>query len=246
MKTAHYLLIIFFYFSPANAIVNVEDKISTTQQQGIVGNVSLSGNGSIGNSETSKIAFKNQTSYLHGNHSETLFLNATYGESRGIKNKDFREIHLRHSSKFKDTLAWEVFSQWSANPFIRLNNRGLVGGGLRWDFSNKTNKNILGTGLFYEYEEINNGGEFNLIRGNLYLSYKSPSKHNLSIKSTTYLQPNLTKLNDFRVLESAKLLFALNKKVSLQFTLEITFDNEPPVSVEKHDINYSTGIKYVF
>jgi hypothetical protein len=78
MKFIPTLSLLFFAIPNAQAIVNIEDKERTNQQQGLSGSLSLNGNGSIGNSETSLISLKSHINYLHGKHTEILLLNATY------------------------------------------------------------------------------------------------------------------------------------------------------------------------
>jgi hypothetical protein len=107
-------------------------------------------------------------------------------------------------------------------------------------------------GLFYEHENIgskdqtNDAGLFDIVRGNLYFSYKSPLSNTITLKSTTYLQPNLEDLNDIRLLESAKINFAFSENISLQFTLKLTYDNDPPQAIQKEDASYTSGIRYKF
>ena len=129
-----------------------------------------------------------------------------------------------------------------------------MGGGLRFDFSTSKEKHTFyfGLGGFYSREHLDitaGSSEKNkesIWRGNIYLLLDKKLNESAKTYSTTYLQPDLFLINDYRLLEVVGIKIAINKSLSLNLNLELTYDSRPPLSVKNTDLNYVTGFEYSF
>jgi len=238
----------------ALAIVNLDNLHLSSTNTGTSGKLKLNLSGDEGNNQNFRVKGAGILNYRTVNALSFLHAEHTYGESFGEENKNKSFVHARYIRDVSRTKAWEIFAQIEQNKFARLNYRGLIGSGLRFDLSdnNKSQRLFLGTGAFYSQEEISNASTFNeekrqnFLRANVYLIYQKNLSENVSFYSTTYFQPAIDDPEDFRALEVAGLKTKLLKNLNLVIALEGAFDNHPPEEVDRKDIAYSTGIEYSF
>ena len=110
---------------------------------------------------------------------------------------------------------------------------------------------FLGVGAFYEKEKltdpaVNEDEVEENGRGNVYLVMKYHFGEQTQLLSSSYYQPKISESNDFRILERAGLSVPLAEKLSLQLSIDVSYDSEPPLGVRKTDTSYRTGISYQF
>jgi len=208
------------------------------------------------------------TNYLSVNGNLRLDYNALKNNFFIVTNYEFKEtqtekvanrgfVHLRGVHPFNDVLAVEGFLQQEFNEFILLENRNLVGAGLRTRILNYTPAHDsaggfrvrLGTGLMHEHE-LYNIGEANKIevvknpfRFTSYLTIDWTISHRVNFWAVGYYQPNLTLLDDFRsILESGIEVWILGK---LYLTVDFSYRyNKQPVGDVKHyDVVVTNGVR---
>ena len=219
--------------------------------------------------------------YLKGAAHTFLVSSRHYGRTDTLfVNKGF--IHLRRTMVLKEGLFIEGFVQNEFNQFIHLKNRNLAGGGLRirWlgteadpsgpsggQASRRTGeketpnlKFYTGIGAMWEQEQIRDAKDpedalKNLLRSTNYLVFAWQPDERVLIQATTYIQPDVRHLKDFRVLFDGSLNFALTGKLTVAIKLSARYDNEPPVIREKdgsekrikrHDVEFTSGLAYMF
>jgi len=129
----------------------------------------------------------------------------------------------------------------------------LIGGGLRFKvINNKKVTSRIGTSIFYEYEKYEvdksslHSETTELFRFSSYITFLICLNDNFSILSTTYLQPAINNLNDFRVLSDNGLNFRLGKNIDLTITINLMYDSEPADGVENFDLINKLGISFNF
>jgi putative salt-induced outer membrane protein YdiY len=238
----------------AQAIVNVEQAIIGRPTEGIHTTVDLLFNGANGNADKSSNKVDLLTLRQHDIHTEFLQLQYAYGKSRGQVDTDRAFAHLRHRTAFSQSWAVEAFGQVGRDPFARLTQRALLGGGLRWVLFEEDQKSAgyLGFGAFREHELLSrragtSDAERSLLwRANSYLVYKRQINDQVRLYSTTFYQPAFADSADFRMLEQASVLVKLAEKLDLKVSLDISFDSRPPQTVHKRDLLYSTGLEFSF
>ncbi len=241
--------------SPAAvAIVNVEQAIIGRPTEGTHTTVDLLFNGANGNTDKSSNKVDVLTLRQHDTHTEFLQLQYAYGKSRGQVDTDRAFAHLRHRTALTPTWAVEGFGQVGRDPFARLTQRALLGGGVRWVLFEEDQKTAgyLGFGAFREHELLTRKAgtsdpERSLLwRANSYLVYKRQINDQVRLYSTTYYQPAFADSGDFRMLEQASVLVKLAEKLDLKLSLDLSFDSRPPQTVHKRDMLYSTGLEFSF
>ncbi len=238
----------------AQAIVNVEQAIIGQPTEGVHSTLDFQVNGASGN--TDKITNKVEllTLWQHDTHTEFLQLQDAYGKSRGVVDTDRAFAHLRHRTALSPTWGVEGFVQVGRDPFARLTQRTLLGGGARLVLfeENLKSAGYFGFGAFHEQETLSSklgtsdALESNLWRANSYLVLKRQLNEQVRVYSTTYYQPAISNAGDFRMLEQAFILVKLAQHLDLKVSLDIAFDSKPPQTVQQRDVLYSTGLEFSF
>jgi len=238
----------------ALAIVDVEQAIIGKPSEGVHTSMDLLASGASGNTDTSLTKANLLSLWQHGEHTEFLQLQYTYGKSSGVTDTDHAFAHLRHRTAVSEDWAVEAFAQVGRDPFARLTKRTLYGGGMRWIMfeEEKISAGYLGFGAFYEKEKLTEEFgttdplESNLWRANSYLVLQHKFNDQVRVYSTTFYQPAFSDTKDYRVLEQASMLVKLRDNLDFKVSLDIAFDSKPPQTVEQKDTTYSTGLKFSF
>lgn len=239
--------------------VNTEALRKGDLDNGAYYTVSTSFSYSSGNSDYLKLNTGARIDFL--NNSFYSFLIGNY--QRGIAgtdnevfiNKGF--MHLRMMQLLLRNLSGEVFGQKEFNDFINLNDRNLLGAGLRINFVRETENDsaksksdisaTIGLGLMWEYENYSNPARTTrLIRSTNYFSVGWQFDSRANLKIINYFQPALENFSDYRILSEGRLSFKLAKSVTFRTVLNFRYDNDPQEGIEKHDLDILNGISVTF
>lgn len=238
----------------AQAIVSMESVHLGKPPQGFNGSFDLSVDAEYGNTEKASVSTGVKLQWSKDKNTDFVLANYAYGENSGVKNKNKSFVHLRHIYQFSESLAWEAFTQFSNNEFTRLNLRALLGGGARLRLEESTDSGAvyLGLGGFYERESLDvdtSGGAKETetaFRGNVYLVVKYQFNQSVSLLSSTYYQPALDELSDYRAIENASIVSKLTQDLSMKLGIDVQHDSEPPPGVEKTDSGITVGFTVNF
>lgn len=192
------------------------------------------------------------TNYKMSSKDETVFVNQGFA-------------HLRFMKELTPRYAGEVFSQLEFNEFIRLNQRTLMGAGVRYKRAGPeqgdTRKHplsmVLGLGLMLERESIEVGADASagdpvhgelaeLLRSSNYFVLAYAPRENINIQSTTYYQVDTRRFQDYRLLSQSLLEVGLSKRLALTSELNLRYDSEPPGGVNARDLEYTQGLTFKF
>ena len=160
--------------------------------------------------------------------------------------------HGRIIRKLTNHVMVESFGQKQFNESILLNDRNLIGGGIRIaGLSSKSKFNLyIGIGVMWEHERINdsNVGEITtqLIRSTNYVNWTVQFNERISTSATGYYQVHAKRLLDYRVLFEGRIKFSITKKLSFPLKINLRYDNEPPTGIRKHDLEIFNGLSYTF
>ena len=113
-----------------------------------------------------------------------------------FSNKGFG--HVRGIYQLHPKLEIESFVQKEFNYFINLEDRELIGGGIR---SNPFKKLFIGIGAMYEkeiYQNIDDTKDF--IKSTNYINYKAQPADRISINNVLYYQFKIENIEHFRIL----------------------------------------------
>ena len=236
------------------AIVSMETVHLGKPPEGYSGAFNVDASGAFGNTQTGLVAAGLKLVRQKNPATDFMLVNYQYGESRGVRDKNKAFIHGRHIQQISDKYAWEGFAQLSKDEFTRLTLRGLLGAGVRiglWQ-SSKLTQGYLGLGGFYEREKLDvdtsTGEDDREIawRGNMYFVIKSKLNEAVSLLSTTYYQPNLERIADYRAIENASLVSKLTEKLAAKISLDVSHDSKPPSGVKQTDTTITVGIDVSF
>lgn len=176
-----------------------------------------------------------------GNYS---FLKA--GNSKLISNGFF---HLRYNYKINDWVRWEVFGQFQNNSITQIDSRLLAGTGPRFKIvKNKFLRLYAATLLMFENEKERTTPviEHNDLRNSSYVSFTWTPRDNLELISTTFIQPLLKKLSDYRILNQATLRVKATKHFSLSVKWNYLHDRFPAGTAPRTTYTFATGVDYDF
>jgi putative salt-induced outer membrane protein YdiY len=232
----------------AFAIINVESMRVQKKSDGFSGELELDSDLLSGNTDSKHASFGNRLQWDYGNKTNFIITSYSYGESSGVRDVNKGYIHLRHIEHLNQKWAWESFGQIEQNEFTRLNYRGLIGGGVRRTLHQDDDKSgmYLGLGGFYSTETLDDNTTTNLVRSNIYFVIKRKLNDTNRFMSTTYYQPAIDGPDNFRVLEQLTYEIAINKKLNLSISLDVSHNSQPPAGVQPTDTGFHTGIKYSF
>lgn len=244
---ALFLVLAVFASHSAYAIVNIEDIRAKTPPEGVSGRFDLSSSSLSGNSSGLHVSTGGRVNWKRGDVLDFLVGSYDFGESNGVRDMNKSFLHARHVVTLNPHWAWEGFGQLEQNEFRRLNYRALLGGGMRRTLMKKDDKAAwFGVGAFYSEEELSGIGTEDRWRANLYLVWKHAIGPNTHFATTTYCQPALNDVADFRLSEEAGLIVSISKTLDIAMTLNVYHDSQPPAGVKPTDTSFSTGIKYRF
>ncbi|MCH8491239.1 MAG: DUF481 domain-containing protein [Oceanicaulis sp.] len=254
-----YLLLIFTLIPLiAHGQVNTEALRVTSPEGGFQGSINLSGNVSAGNTSIYELNTGGRLDYIHENNRSFIVYNYVYGYKNGEPFKNAAFIALRNTWQWKPRVAVEGFIQQQMNEFIRLQDRKLLGGGVRLtavDIQNETTglrfRTFVGIAAMAEREVIESTAleptlTTNLLRSTNYLSLTLGMGDSFYLSAVQYLQFVPDNTSDYRYTADVNLDARLYQNVSLIFNLGYRLDNEPPSGIRPFDLSYTTGLRFRF
>jgi hypothetical protein len=160
-------------------------------------------------------------------------------------------LHLRYSRLLNPQWRWESFTQTQYDQLLRLQSRNLMGTGLRRKILNSKALTINAGSLYmYEYERTKENDAITVHKNHRlssYLVFNLGLPNDLGeIITTTYWQPRLDLLSDFRISNNTSLNFHFTKHVDFATTWIITYDSAPPLDVKRRTLSLNNSISYHF
>jgi putative salt-induced outer membrane protein YdiY len=223
------------------AIVNIED-LRREGEIGFFTNISVNFNASRGNSD--RDFYSAQLRFDSNSEKAESFLILQQSE-RKSNDKPIDEstfMHARYILLGQEAVNWEVFTQYSENPFRNYKKRSVLGGGLRYELSESAR---FGAGLLNEDEEDLIGSSKTTERLGFYLHNSFAVAENIFLKPTLYFQPSLDDFeNDYKASIIIALDFKVNKNVNIKMQYSSFHDSDPPMFAEKTDESISTVFSY--
>ena len=182
-----------------------------------------------------------------------LFTGLDYRSETGEGLERDQYLHLR----FNHWLAarWQTvhFVQLQSSRANLLQQRVLVGSGLRHRVVDATTTLDIGSGVMYEAERLD---EERVIgshpvssrtwrMANLIVATR-PLTESVRLISTGYVQPDLADFDDTRLLTDLAILISLTESVELTVRGEWRHDSRPPEDVVPNDVVVRTGFTFSF
>lgn len=207
-----------------------------------------------GNSDQYRVAVNYRLDWLSTNYYSFVIVNYERGESGGSLFSDKAFVHTRVTRNITDAWIAEIFVQKEFNKLISLNDRRLLGSGLRYEIRKIDTAAIsqrfvcgLGAGLMYEREHTRAPHDIQtLVRSTNYMSLAWKLDDRVSFFSTAYFQIAYKHASDFRVLNESAFAFSVMKNLSFLASFNLRYDHEPPPSVKKYDLALTNGLNIRF
>lgn len=231
-------------------IINVESlrKVSDTSKW--TGNISLDFGLIKNTQDILKLTTGAHVQYKHKKHLILLVSDLNFQQLEGSNFVNRGVQHLRYNYKFRPRIAWEWFIQAQFDAISNIDFRGLVGTGPRFKLStSESYKFYIGVLVMYEQEKSQEISESQVnkdFRGSTYFSFSLYPSDQVSIVSTTYYQPNLSKMSDFRVSSETSLVFRIFKDLRFASTFTLLYDAFPPTDIPQTQYEWTNGLVYTF
>lgn len=229
-------------------VINIENKRFLNDTNGWVGNIDFSYN--INQNTQQVMVFSNacRVQYQY-NRSRIILLNDLNfikAGSTNFVNSGYQ--HLRYNYKVNNFLTMEVFTQTQYNPVLKLDFRYLLGYGPRFKLLKKPNARIYAAVLYmYEYDDIVNQKE-NIYESRIssYLTFSFGLFKTVDLTSTTFYQPNLGNISDYRVANDSGLEIHINKHLNFKTTFNMLYDTSQPIGVPDLVYTFRNGLSIKF
>ena len=238
------ILISFIVFSATleSQIVDIE----TSRKEDLVGtkiSLNLGFDGSSGTVDRTNYSIGTRFDFNNEVWNRFLIFNYSRREKDERINEDNTFLHLRFARKISSLIAAEFFIQTNEKPLEKIEERNLIGIGLRLS----PIKNLrLGVGLFDENEKRINLDERNTVRANTYLNYLFNISNNTSINTLIYFQPDVEDFSEIRSLLRLSLKVKATDNFFININYEYAHDSSPPIGTDKKNSKYGFKIGYEF
>ncbi len=154
-------------------------------------------------------------------------------------------LHGRFNYKFSQLFRFETFLQGQYNQLLVVEQRNLIGVGLRVKWIDKERfTGYAGNSYMYEMESSDQAGTTNYNHRNstyLTLSYTAKSQK-FSIANTVYYQPLYRDISDYRILEQFRLDIPLSTWLKVFTLYNYYFDSKTPLNTEEYTSNLNIGV----
>lgn len=246
-------MLIFLLSGNVNAqIVNIENKRLNSKQNGFTGSADFNFQLTYASKQLIQIGDKIKLAYTKNKHYLMLLTNHSFvGSNSGgdFVNKGFE--HVRYNYTFKDSgkVIFEAFQQGQFNKIQKINQRFLLGTGLRFLIIDKKNYQLnFGSSLMGEYEEldyIDNPISQDILSSN-YLSFDAQFNETIGMNSITYFQPKFINFGNYRIANETLIRFKINKYLSLKIVYTLNHDSRDLPDVRKTYYSLSNTLSFRF
>ena len=246
-----HLLLLLAALTFSHAVVSIAP-VEIGKKPGISGKAEASFETKRGNTEKDeykaglKVQYDDNTTYVTWGE-----FSVNYAEASGAKNTNNTYAHLRYIHKFNSqkNINWEAFVQSETNEFTKVQERFLLGGGLRFHILDKLVGNTyVGIGGFYEHIDYTTSvdPQENNLRANVYLAYTRKFGENAELSYAGYYQPKADNIGDYILSNGLELEVLIYQKLYLSLKLLYNIDSKPAIDVKKEDFAQTTSLVYKF
>lgn len=243
------LMTVLLYRSASAQIVNIEAQRMQSDTTGWMGNF---GADFLLAKNVEKVLNVNLNAHIQYKTNKSLWLfltnyNFLKGTNETLSDNFF--YHLRYNYKVNAWLRWELFTQLQQNKVTGIDVRVLTGTGPRFKLHGTQKFSLYAaTALMYEYEREQTSPPIlhKDWRSSSYVSFTIRPTTAIEVISTTFYQPLINKISDYRFMNEINLRFKIAKHVSFSTGWFYLFDNAPAAGAPKVNYSINNGIKYEF
>ncbi len=245
--TVCFLFAAICYFSNRSfaQIVNMESQRYHKDTTGWSGSVSASL--SFNKYEQQVFAVNADTHVQYQTKKSLYLLLGSYGFLKGNDQAfiDYGFLHFRYNYKIGPVLRWEAFTQLQENAITKIQSRFLIGTGPRFKIISNKKFHLYAASLVMLETEKETGvpQQVNDWRSSSYISFTFLPNNRTEFTSTTYYQPVLFDVADYRLLNQSVFKIKASNKISVNINWSYQFDSSPPPDVINETYNFSTGVE---
>lgn len=246
----HSIVVVVFFFFLSQGVfsqVNVE-WLRPSKGNGVFQNIGLSTQLSSGNSDYFDLSVQYRIDWVLEKQERFLLtnLNRKTNGSDILSYKGF--THLRLTHYVRPDFGVEVFTQQEFNELANLENRILLGSGIRKKVANIGFgvQSAIGVGLMYELEDTKTKGENDAIKSTNYVSFSKQIGPSAKASGITYFQFALDDAENFRSLTQVSTQYQFNRNWSFFINGTADYDNQPDTGIEKFDLTLTQGLQISF
>ena len=248
-RAALIILLLILQGDTFSQIVNIE---RARMQSDTIGWLGSAGASFSLTKNTSSVFSSDIDAHIQYKSSKSLYLllgNYGFLKGAGTTLIDNSFFHLRYNYKLNKTLRWEAFTQLQNNVITLIQSRFLLGTGPRFKIvSSKIFRMYAAAIIMYEKEkEATPAATLHQdLRTSSYLSFSFTPSNNVEIISTTFFQPLINNINDYRILNQSTIKVKTGRHVGMKINWNYLNDNFPAAGVPSVNYTLSTGIDYEF
>lgn len=230
-------------------IVNIESSRMQSDTVGWLGNIGAGFRLTDNSQRITQINLRSHVQYK--TQKDIWLIIANYGllKAGGSKFLKYKFGHLRYNRKINSFLRWEVFAQAQDNFVTNIAARYLFGTGPRFKIADTKSFHLYAASLvMYEYEEELTAPRVfhNDIRNSSYISFTVKVNQVVELISTTFYQPLLKKMKDYRILNETSLRIKAGKHFGFSVDWNSLYDRFPAGNSPKSTYDLSMGVQYDF
>ncbi len=236
------------FYSSAQ-IVNIESARMQSDTVGWMGNIGAAVSLTQNTDKIFQASLETHLQYKTSNDQGLWLVLGNFGFLKIGSNRFVSDglAHLRYNRKVNEWLRWEFFGQYQNNVITQIDSRILLGTGPRFKLIKLNIFRLYAASLFMyerENERTNPVIKHNDLRNSSYLSFTWLPRGNIELISTTYFQPLLKKLSDYRILNQVSFNLKATPHFGLSLKWNYLHDRFPAGTAPKTTYNFATGITY--
>lgn len=233
--------------------INTEKFRMDSDSVGLTGIVDIDITAITGNTDLQFINLGGRLNYNWGESYTFFVADGGFGWDDGERIFDQALLHVRHVHSISELIQAEAFAQIDFNKSRLLTERELLGGGLRLRVMKSENIKLrIAASYFYEIERYDvpensvHGKNLFANRISTYFTFEYEIKDDIKLISITYYQPQIGKLDDFRILSDNSLIIKLSSFVDLKTSFNLRYDAKPPETIKGTDTFTKFGFTFKF
>lgn len=233
--------------------INTEKFRMDSDSVGLTGIVDIDITAITGNTDLQFINLGGRLNYNWGESYTFFVADGGFGWDDGERIFDQALLHVRHVHSISELIQAEAFAQIDFNKSRLLTERELLGGGLRLRVMKSENIKLrVAASYFYEVERYDvpencvHGKNLFANRISTYFTFEYEIKDDIKLISITYYQPQIGKLDDFRILSDNSLIIKLSSFVDLKTSFNLRYDAKPPETIKGTDTFTKFGFTFKF
>ncbi len=247
------LLLLVFLSVPVMAQVNTEKYRTPEEVQGLSYHLEVTGTYKTGNAEEIEADIDGRIDWKADRNTTFFVFQNEYEWTNGARITNERLFHIRNVWILNAFLRSEFFGQVNFDKKILIDNRELIGGGLRFNILDRKNSRIsLGTSYMFEHEKIGLKGDSShpedvkVSRWSNYVSAYREIRTGIQVSSVVYYQPMFEAFSDYRIMNETALTVELAKVLSFAVTFKVRYDSDPPHGIKNSDTETDFGLAFHF